>query len=225
MVYSPCFLCHAAAARGEDFCQPCLADMPWNHRACLCCALPIADPFSSHCTACSQAPPPFEFAVANFRYAYPIDHLLLRYKQHGDEVLGAKLARLMLNSLSEDTLFQLSEATLIPVAMHPQDLRKRGFNQAQQLADSIAAQISLPVDNRLLATRTHSAQKSLNAAQRHQNLRGVFHFPGQAPKHCVIVDDVITTGATVSAVTQQLKQRGSEQISVLCLARTPAPGH
>lgn len=224
MLYTPCFLCHAAAASGEDFCHQCLADMPWNHRACQRCALPIADPYSSDCAACSQAPPPFEFAVASFRYDYPIDQMLLRYKQHGDEVLGAKLARLMLNSLSEEALLQLQGATLIPVAMHPRELRQRGFNQAQQLADSIAVHSGLAVDHRLVATRTHAAQKSLNAAQRRQNLRGVFHFPGPAPKHCAIVDDVVTTGATVCAVAQQLKQRGSEQISVLCLARTPASG-
>ena len=225
MVYSPCFLCHAEAAHGEDFCQPCLADMPWNHRACQRCALPIADPFSLYCALCLNAPTPFEYALASFRYTYPIDHMLLRYKQHGDEVLGAKLTRLMLNSLSDEALSQLEGATLVPVAMHSQDLRQRGFNQAQQLAASIALHTGLTVDHRLVATRTHAAQKSLNANQRRQNMKGVFHFPGPAPKHCVIVDDVVTTGATVSAVAEQLKQRGSEQISVLCLARTPVPGH
>jgi ComF family protein len=225
MGYSPCYLCHAHAPHGEDFCLPCLADMPWNTLACQQCALPMTDPHAMVCRQCSASPPIFDRCFASLTYARPINHLLTGYKHQKNEPIGAMLARLMVNTLSDDFRNSMFDAVVMPVPMHPSALRQRGFNQAQQLAQKVAAHLSRPLSSDLVAQRMHISQQGLNANERRKNLRNIFAFTPPAPKHCLIVDDVMTTGATVTAVAEVLKQRGCDQISVLCLARTPVEGH
>ncbi|HSG59985.1 MAG TPA: ComF family protein [Pseudomonadales bacterium] len=225
MAYSPCYLCHAQAAKGEDFCTPCLGEMPWNSRACQQCALPLNDPCTMFCNTCFSTTPPYEKCFASLIYAPPISRLITRYKHQHNEPLGAVLARLMLNTLADDFRDSLHDAVIMAVPMHQHALRQRGFNQAQQLAQSVATHLALPLDTGLEASRAHISQQTLKAEQRRKNLLGIFKYSHSAPKHTLIIDDVMTTGATVSAISELLKQRGCEQISVLCLARTPADGH
>lgn len=220
-----CILCHAKAADDEDLCLPCLAELPWNSRCCHLCAVPMAEDASRLCRACFAQHPLYDRCFSPLQYAKPIDHLIGLYKHGGDEITGAMLSRLMLHTLGEEFLTRCLDATVMAVPMHRVDLRQRGFNQAQQLALDIASALHLPIDHNLVAVARHKAQKKLTAHQRQQNLRGVFDYPGHSPPHILIIDDVVTTGATVSEVARTLKQRGSEQISVLCLARTPAPGY
>ena len=223
MPYSPCYLCHAPTTVHSDFCLPCLAAMPWNSNSCHRCALPMTESYSGICRLCSATPPAFDHCHASFTYASPINHMLNRYKQHSDEVTGAILIRLVIQSLPLDTIKAFADALLVPVPMHSQDLRQRGFNQSQQLARALAQSYKLSLDHNLKVMRRHLAQKHLSAHQRKQNMAGVFRYEGKAPKHCVIIDDVMTTGTTANVIAEELKQQGSDQISVVCLARTPAP--
>lgn len=182
----------------------------------------MVDPHATLCRECLVRPRPFEQCIVPFQYAQPIDQFIVKYKRFSDETTGAILTRLMRHTLPDELHYRVFDSAVIPVPMHSSDLRKRGFNQSHQLAQAIAQQFNLPLNNHLRATRTHTSQKALHANQRRQNLAGVFEYSGLAPRHCLIVDDVMTTGATVTAVAEELKQQGSEQISVICLARTPS---
>lgn len=222
MPYHACYLCGADSAGGEDFCLPCLAELPWNLHPCLGCAVPLNVPGMDYCRQCLARPNAFDQCFVPIKYGTPIDDMILRYKQHADERVGAILGGLLINALPASAQATLFDSTVIPVPMFTANLRRRGFNPAQQVAARLAKQLTLPINYHLLCQRKHDPQKGLNAAQRQKNLQGVFRFEGTAPKHCLIVDDVMTTGATVQTVATELKRRGCEYISVVCLARTPS---
>lgn len=223
MPYHACYLCGADSANGEDFCLPCLAELPWNAHACRGCAVPLTTPGTDYCRQCLSQPAAFEHCFVPMKYDKPIDLMLLSYKQYADEHAGAILGRLLLNALPSSAFDLLCDSAVIAVPMFTADLRRRGFNPAHQLASNLAKKLALPINYQLFCQRQHDPQKGLSAAQRRRNLHGVFRFEGKAPEHCLIVDDVMTTGATVQTVAAELKRQGTECVSVVCLARTPSP--
>ncbi|WP_257900196.1 ComF family protein [Marinobacter sp. F4206] len=117
----------------------------------------------------------------------------------------------------------LKPEALVPAPMHRQRRRKRGFNQAQEIAEQIGSQLDIPVAAGLVRrTQTVRAQRELSRRERLDNLRGVFEIHGRVPARIAIVDDVVTTGATVRALATLLREHGARDIQVWALARTPA---
>lgn len=216
-----CLLCQRP---GRRLCVDCSRDLPWNDQACQHCALPLphAEPL---CGQCLNQPPPYR-ALSVFRYAFPADRLLARLKYHGrlepGQVLGGLLADVV--TAGNDAIPDL----LLPVPLHPERLRERGFNQAVELARPLAKALGLPLELQLLARHQHTRmQKSLNARERHANLRHAFRLDSSRyealgqPRSVAIIDDVLTTGATASAISRLLLQAGVTDIRVWTLARTP----
>jgi len=149
-----------------------------------------------------------------------VDHLIGRLKFQGQLHLVEPLARLLAGELGD-----LREAPdlLVPVPLHPQRLRERGFNQSLELARVLARHYGLKLDGRLCRrTRATPPQSGLNRNQRGENLRGAFTIAGDpAGRRLALLDDVITTGATVRALGKALLQAGAAAIEVWTLARTP----
>jgi len=169
-----------------------------------------------------RSAPPFAAAWAPFRYAHPLDLLEARFKFRGDLAAGRVLAELMIERarLEAPSL----PATIVAVPLHVSRLRARGYNQALELAKPLARALGIPLDRDLLVRlRATPAQTGLDAAARRRNLRGAFAVAkGRAlPHHVVLVDDVMTTGATLRECARTLRRAGVARVDAWVLARAP----
>lgn len=173
------------------------------------------------CGACLHRPPPLDGVRAAFVYAEPLDRLLPRFKFHHDLAAGALLSALMVQALRRDPPADWPDA-LVPVPLHRARLRQRGYDQALELARPLARSCGLPLRADLLQ-RVHAtrAQSELDAAARRRNLRRVFEVRGGVPAHVVLVDDVMTTGATLEAAARALRRAGVARVDAWVCARVP----
>ena len=214
-----CLLCHEPGDGGELLCAACAAGLPWNRSACLRCAVPLSAP--GICGACLQRPPPLGETRAAFVYADPVDRLLPRLKFHHDLAAGRLLAAGMVRAFAG--LPGLPEA-LVPVPLHRGRLRRRGYDQALELARPLARALALPLlPGALRRIRATAPQSRLDAGARARNLRGAFTVDGDArlPAHVALVDDVMTTGATLHSAAQTLYLAGAVRVDAWVAARVP----
>ena len=200
--------------------------------ACVACDAPCAAVF---CPACAELVPsdaseqsePSEIdglplAVVG-RYAPPLSTAITRFKYEGRAELGPRLAGLLQSPLA--TALLTPGTTLVPVPLHPRRLADRGYNQAAVLAAALARQYGLADSPRLLTRRRETArQVGKNREERLANARNAFVVRersgrNRAENRVILVDDVVTTGATVRACAQALRQGGIELAGVLALAR------
>lgn len=211
-----CMVCGEAGQDGRDLCRACHTILPWQGPACLRCALPLPSPGT--CGACLQHPPPLTETHAVFDYAFPLDRLLPRLKFHRDFASGRVLAQAMAAHCA-----QLSQPdALLPLPLHRERLRRRGYDQALELTRPLAQSLNLPLATGLLErSKSTSAQSRLDADARKRNLRGAFRvIPGATlPAHIVLVDDVMTTGATLDAAARVLLAAGVKRVDAWVCAR------
>lgn len=223
-----CLLCSEVADTGHPLCGSCQDELPWLGGHCRICAVPL--PASGLvCGACQKRPPTFDRVEAAWRYAFPVDSLITRFKHQARWPLG----RLLAEQLSHHLLHAFAEglprpALLLPVPLGRRRLRRRGFNQAGMLADWLGTALGIPVrGDWLLRPREGANQQELDAAARRRNLRHAFALADRAQPDglaVALVDDVLTTGATAEALARLLRSRGAARVDVYCLARTPRPG-
>ena len=168
-------------------------------------------------------PPPLSRVVVPYLYAAPLDRWLPRFKFHHDLAVGRLLSELM----SEACAPAPRPQALVPVPLHHARLRSRGYDQALELAKPLARALSLPLRTDLLQrVRATTAQSSLHAGDRHRNLEGAFAVAGAAarrglPSHVALVDDVMTTGATLHAAARALLEAGVARVDAWACARVP----
>ncbi|XQA72739.1 ComF family protein [Xanthomonas sacchari] len=215
-----CLVCGEPGAPGLDLCAACRDDVPWNAAACCRCALPLqALDAEQVCGACQRRPPPLERVASACVYAAPVDGLLRRFKFHQDLAAGRLLAALLQTRCAALPRPQ----ALLPVPLHPARLRQRGYDQALELARPLARALALPLCLELQRVRATAAQSELDARARRRNLRGAFAVPASAalPAHVALVDDVMTTGATLHAAAKALRRAGVERVDAWVVARVP----
>ena len=224
-LYAPhCLLCGALGSRSRDICAACERDLPINTHSCNVCAapLPAADSWDQRrtCGRCLQRPPRYRRAHAAFVYAPPLDFLVQRFKFGGRLECGRLLGQLFTERLDEPPV-----DCLLPVPLHVTRLRERGFNQALVLALALSRATSIPIAPKLLVrTRATSVQTTLSAGQRRRNVRGAFNVRASPRGLRVgIVDDVLTTGATVDEAARALRRGGAVDVLVLAVARAQTP--
>lgn len=223
-----CLLCDEPADSANSLCVSCESELPWLGARCQVCALPLPHAGLT-CGACLQRPPRFDRVEAPWRYAFPVDSLITRFKHQAKWPLGRLLGEL----LSQHLLHAFGEGLtrpdlLLPVPLAERRQRQRGFNQAALLAQWLSEQLHLPLQQHWLQRVIDTpAQQQLDAATRKRNLRRAFAL---APKsqvsglHLALVDDVLTTGATAESLARLLKKAGAARVDIYCLARTPKPG-
>lgn len=174
------------------------------------------------CGDCLRDPPLLAQTRAVFVYGFPLDRLVPRFKFHRDLAAGRLMADLMAGALASAP----RPDALVPVPLHARRIRQRGYDQALELARPLAATLALPLRADLLQRiRATAAQSELDAGQRQRNLARAFAVPEQAalPDHVALVDDVMTTGASVREAAAALRAAGAAQVTVLVLARTDEP--
>jgi ComF family protein len=213
-----CVLCGAPGADGGDLCAGCAADLPRNRIACPRCALPLAAPAPA-CAPCLRRAPPQAATFAALRYEAAARLLLPRYKFAADLATGRVLGGLLLEVASGAPRPQV----VAPVPLHVARLRERGFDQAWELARRAAAALDLPARPDLLQrARATTAQTGLDAVARRRNLRDAFTVAADvAGRHVALVDDVMTTGATIEAAARALRRAGATRVDVWVVARAP----
>ncbi|MCK7542831.1 ComF family protein [Marinobacter bryozoorum] len=222
-----CVTCLAPDAR-KGLCNGCRGDLPVNDRCCARCGLPLllARPGRERtCGDCIKLEPAYHRAFIPWRYEFPVDRMISRYKYQGQRHYGRPLLSEMALLVDELLTRQPDRRPQLLVAapMHRKRQRKRGFNQAAEIAEAISRQTDIPWSDRLLQRpRSARPQSGLNRKQRLSNLKGLFELHGGVPRHVALVDDVVTTGATVGTLATLLQQHGAERIEVWALARTPA---
>ncbi len=217
-----CLLCGDRGSGGRDLCAGCERDLALNTPCCPRCALPLEAP-APLCGECIDREPPFAATWAPFRYEHPLDLLESRFKFRGDLAAGRVLASLMIERALDAGLSRPD--AIVPVPLHVSRLRERGYNQALELARPLARACGIPLEADLLRrTRATVAQTGLDATARRRNLRDAFAVSANhpIPAHAVLIDDVMTTGATVRECARVLRRAGVQRVDVWALARAPA---
>lgn len=219
-LYPPCcVLCGRPGSGGRDLCAGCYGDLPWVRGACTRCARPLHCAADRLCGRCTRMPPPFAATIAPLRYRSPVDHLILGAKFGGRLQLTRLLGELLAEAAGMCELPR--PEALLPVPLHPQRQRVRGYNQAVELARPVSRTLGLPLlTGACRRVRATASQTRLDGRARRANLRGAFAVTGALGcAHVAIVDDVMTTGSTVAALAQALVGAGVRRVDVWCVAR------
>lgn len=210
-----CLLCGASAGN-RLLCPECLADLPRHDGpSCPVCALPT--PRGEICGACLKHPPAFCRTQAAFDYAFPVDAMLHAFKYAGRLPVADALA----HPLAELARSHPLPDALVPMPLHPARLKERGFNQAMELARALSRELGVPaLPDAVTRQKDTAPQAGLPWKERRRNIRGAFgcdrDFSG---KRLAVIDDVMTTGATVGELAKTLKNNGAE-VEVWVVART-----
>lgn len=202
----------------RNLCAACASDLPWLHHACPRCALPL--PEATVCGQCLQQSPSLTRTHAVFVYGFPLDRLIPRFKFHRDLAAGRLLSQWMADHMAP---LPRPDA-LVPVPLHASRLRQRGYDQALELARPLGRALDIPLlEHTLYRTRATAAQSELDAEARQRNLKRAFEVDTKAPlpDHVVLVDDVMTTGATLHAAARALRKAGAQRVDAWVCARAP----
>lgn len=219
-----CVLCGQRSG-SRNACGPCLSELPRIGHCCSTCALSLQCPEDDRCGACLLKPPPWDSAIAALEYRYPVDRLVQRFKFHRDLACGHLLGLELLQAVRHRT--PRRPDFLLPVPLHRRRHWRRTFNQAELMAGTLSAALSIPIDARLLARARHTpAQSGLDAMARRSNLRGAFRCRSGARvilsgRRVALIDDVFTTGATLTECTRTLMRAGASEVAVWVAARAP----
>ena len=174
------------------------------------------------CGACLGRPPPFDAAVAAWAYAFPIDRLLHALKYGGSLALAEPFGQALASAAA--TRNDCRVDALVPLPLSTARQRERGFNQAYEIARHVAAHLGVPLVRGLARIRDSAPQATLAWDARVRNLRGAFAANVSVRgRHVAIVDDVMTTGATLAAAANALRRAGACRVEAWVVARTPPP--
>lgn len=220
-----CILCNTPL-RGKRLalCSGCHKDLPWLPQGCRHCASPLIGErlASKICGHCQSNPPPYHHCVCLFNYRHPVDKLITQLKFNEQLAYGPLLGQLMAEHLVARLATEEIPQAVIPVPLHHARLRQRGFNQAVEIARLCAKTLAIPLLHshcRRIKDTPH--QLGLDAKTRRSNLRSAFRLSKPINYRSVaIVDDVLTTGTTASALSLELLRAGVQQIHLWCIAKT-----
>lgn len=224
-----CPSCTMTIESDQRFCPDCLSHIrPITSPLCSCCGVPfITEEAPDHlCGQCLNEPPPFRHARAWAHYQYggssiqPVSQAIQQFKYHRDLSVGKMLADL---AASQYPFGAESYDVIIPVPLHLERLRWRGFNQAVILSRSIGTTHNIMVDPFLLErSRPTVPQTQLTGKERRTNVKGAFTIAAANTvkgKRILLVDDVYTSGATVHECAETLMGAGAQSVDVFTLAR------
>lgn len=218
---SQCLICHAWPAR--SLCAACSTRFTRPTPRCSGCALPLPAG-GPRCGACLREPPPLDACLAAVDYAWPWTHCIARLKFHQDVGLAAALAELLARTPGVPEALHDAD-WLLPMPLAPERLAERGYNPALLLARQLR-RAGCRADL-LLRTRHTAPQRGLTRAARQRNVRGAFAVAATGAqalrgRHVALLDDVMTTGASLHEAARALRRAGVREVTAIALARTDA---
>lgn len=211
-----CFLC-GSDSEDELLCPACINQLPHSHPSfCPQCGLTRIK--NEICGACLRQTPHFDKTVYAFHYDFPIEQLIQALKYDNKIALAPFFALRLAQKIPDASFIDF----LIPLPLHPRRLRQRGFNQALEIGRHIAKQKNIPLTPHVCTRiKDTQPQTALPWKQRHDNIRGAFSCNQDlSGKSIAVVDDVMTTGATLNEVAKILKKQGAVRVENWVVART-----
>ena len=212
-----CALCTLYHDGFDAVCDACHTFLTPITFACPYCAQPLPEGAFLTCGQCIRKKPYFDRAIAPYIFEEPLRTLMHEFKYKRGLYLNSFLSKLIINHLPTQAL---DTECLIPVPMHVEKLRQRGFNQAAELTKYIGRTLDIPYDlyscTKIIKT---PSQAGLNASERHRNLLNAFQTNTLPYKRVTLIDDLLTTGSTANELAKTLKRKGVEYVSVWCCAR------
>lgn len=214
-----CTLC-AAASGDAMLCAACARQMPRIGHACPQCALPSPD--NLLCGACLAKAPPYAAVIAAWHYAFPADRLLQAFKYGGRLALAEPFARAIREAVHARAM-PLPDC-LIAMPLSTRRQRERGFNHAHEIGRRVASLTGVRLVRALKRMRDAPPQAGLTLRERARNVRDAFEATQSlAGLSVAIVDDVMTTGATLAAAAVAARAAGAARVEAWVVARTPPP--
>jgi len=218
-------------SKGYSICEDCFKTIELIERPyCIKCGKPLipTDFFKQNreilCLDCKREKYSFEFSRSTGIYDKVLKKCIHLFKYYGEKKLAKPLGKLMVDSLVKNDEFKRKIDLIIPVPLHRNDLKKRGFNQSVLLGKVTGDYLSIPVrENVLVKKKLTPFQVNLSKKERKINILRAFSVekPEEIKgKNILILDDVFTTGATVEECTKELMKARAKNIFVLTLART-----
>jgi ComF family protein len=208
-----CLLCAGSSRRA--LCDACYAQLPWLPQAhCPQCALPTIN--GTLCGGCLQHPPRFDRVIAACVYAYPLAELIRSYKYQGMLALAPLLAQKLATKTDD------AADLLVPLPLSKERLRERGFNQALEIARAVNRATGVRLAPSICRrVRDSTPQAALPWNERRKNIRGAFACDADLTgKRVAVIDDVLTTGATLDEIAKTLKRAGAVEVQGWVVART-----
>ena len=219
LIPSHCLICGSRPAgrlrRRLDLCSACHRGLPRSRICCPRCARPM--PVAERCGPCRAEPTLWDAARIAFAYEPPVDALLLALKFRGELAAGVLLGRLLAAYLGRSTV-----DLIVPVPLSAARQAERRYNQAYELALPSHRRFGIPIAASALRRVRHTPpQVGLSATARRRNLRGAFVADPQQldGRRIALLDDVVTTGATLAAATRAVRAAGASHIEVWAVAR------
>ncbi len=221
---SSCVLCGSWTHQPVSMCLPCQGDIAAIENACKGCGLPLEEA-SDACGQCLLSPMVVDYTYALSQYQTPIDHLITRLKFNNQLSHAAILGFLLANYVETKVDKNELPDVILPVPLHNNRLRKRGFNQSLEIARPVSKRMGIPIDykfaRRIKATK---AQMDLNIDERKKNIKGCFEVNSALNyQHVVLVDDVVTTGSTTNELARMLKNSGIKKVGVWTVSKAENP--
>ena len=221
-----CAVCHAWPS--SAICEDCVALFGQPRQRCRTCAIPLPAQWGQwvQCGACLRDPPPLACVAAAVDYAYPWAGMVRSFKFHADTAWARSFARILRSTPWVDPVLDGAH-WILPMPLSTLRLRERGFNQSGLLARALGANRPAAVrEDILVRTRDTPAQSSLPHRARTANVAGAFAVHpdqhGDVRGHSLLlVDDVMTTGASLHAAARVLVHAGAAQVAAVVFARTP----
>ncbi|MBQ9062330.1 MAG: ComF family protein [Eubacterium sp.] len=221
-----CVLCDSILEKSADMvCRDCrpLVQFIGEPRCCRC-GRPLETDTEAYCENCKIHPRLFEKGFAPFVYDGAVKEALMRLK-YGHRAENARFFGKAMYVCGKQFLAETAPQAVVPVPIHRERKMRRGYNQAELLAESLADLTGIPViKDRILRVRGTAPQKELGVRQRRKNLAGAFRIAGTAgrdrifPARVLIVDDIYTTGSTIDTIAALLLRAGAETVYFTCAA-------
>ena len=216
-----CLLCDQSCGveATVDLCARCRPELPWNSNPCARCGLPRGHP-TDGCRACDENPLPVARTVAPLLHAGHPRHWVHRLKFHEGMVEGRLLATLLADAVRQTYPAAELPDVLVPVPMAPWRLARRGHNQAATIAAFVGRRLQLPLARRgARRARGSSPQRLLSRQARLKAIAGVFETRPWQGETIAVIDDVMTTGATVAELARALSAAGAGEVHVWSATR------
>lgn len=211
-----CTVCQCPS--DSAICPACHGLLTKPDHGCQTCGKPLTASDAPSCGECLSDPPAFDAVIYASLYQAPMDHWVHQLKFGGQ----LSSARLMAEALFPELQNLAHDIPIIPVPLHPKRLRKRGYNQASEIAKIIGKMQNRPIlDHILIRNKATQMQAELREKQRAANVASAFQCKQAIDhEHVLLLDDVMTTGQTLRASAKTLKKAGVQRVTAVVFVRS-----